>query len=76
MNLQNKEIEKAVLVIQGILAGLEVKDQFFITLSKITKDGVMTTHAMQGFDSFQVVGLLENIKMQIQEAMKKQNVKK
>lgn len=67
----NKEIEKAVNAIQGMLAGLGDKDQFFVTLSKLTKDGIMNTHCMQGFDVFQAIGLLENIKTQIQDNMKK-----
>jgi len=72
----NNEIEKAVNTIQGILAGLTDKDNFFITLSKITKEGVMNTHCMQGFDTFQAIGLLENIKTQIQDNMKKGQAKK
>lgn len=72
----NKEAEKAVNQIQGILAGINEKDLFFVTLSKMTKDGIMNTHVMQGFDVFQAIGLLENIKTQIMDNMKKQQAKK
>lgn len=67
----NKDIEKTLNQIQGILAGIGDQDCFFLVLSKITKEGIMNSHVLQGFDNFQAIGVLENLKQLILESMKK-----